>query len=461
MQALRSQLTPDTRAAFAALYRLSWPIVISRVGTTLMALLDTIVVGQYSTGQLGFLMLANSLFWVPAVSSMGLLMGIQVKTAQFLGAGDLHRIGAVFQRGMGYAVLLSLAFVILLSAGGGAMLRLMEAPDMAEGARLPLILFTLSMPGFLAGIACSQFLEALGRTRDVLIATLLANAVNVVLLLVLVPGHFTVFGITFSGAMGAATATLIARTLQAAGLLVYVLTLKEAKPFGLLDKQPDDHDGAVEQRHVGYATGAAYFIEVAAFAGMTLFAGRAGPVAVASWAIILNFASVVFMVPLGLSAGCSVLVGKAFGAGDRPGLARMGRVSFVSAAGFMALVVVGVLAASSLITRFYTHDDTLIPTVQAGLLLSCLFFVPDGLQVVAAQALRARKDVLAPTIIHYLSYGAIMLPLGFIFCLPLHGGVAGLIWAVVIASALSGTFQTARFLWLDKRAGVPEGETHA
>ncbi len=82
----------------------------------------------------------------------------------------------------------------------------------------------------------------------------------------------------------------------------------------------------------------------------------------------------------------------------------MGRVSFVSAAGFMTVVVLGVLIGSDLITRFYTHDATLIPVVRAGLLLSCLFFIPDGLQVVAAQALRARKDIVAPTIIHYVSY---------------------------------------------------------
>ncbi|MEI9905661.1 MAG: hypothetical protein WDN06_18280 [Asticcacaulis sp.] len=49
-------------------------------------------------------------------------------------------------------------------------------------------------------------------------------------------GHLALFGITFSGAMGAATATLTARTLYAIGLLIYVLTLKEAKPFGLLDR---------------------------------------------------------------------------------------------------------------------------------------------------------------------------------------------------------------------------------
>ncbi len=447
-------MTSETRAAFAALYRLSWPIVMSRLGTTLMALLDTIVVGQYSTAQLGFLILGNSLFWVPALTGMGLLMGIQVKTAQFLGAGDLHRVGAVFQRGMGYAAALGLIFMIVLLAGASFLLGVLETPDMAKGAHTALMLFALSAPAFLIVIATSQFLEALSRTRDVLIATLLANALNVVLLLVLVPGHLTLFGITFSGAMGAATATLIARTAQAVAMVVYVLTLKETRPFGLLDRQPPDHDGAVEQRHTGYATGAAYFIEVAAFAGMTLFAGRAGSEAVAAWAIVLNFASVVFMVPLGLSAGCSVLVGRAYGAGDRNGLARMGRVSFVSAAGFMLAVVACVLIGSDLITRFYTHDPVLIPVVRAGLLLSCLFFIPDGLQVVAAQALRARQDIVAPTVIHYASYGAIMLPLGFVFCLTLHGGVAGLIWAVVVASAMSGTFQTGRFLWLDKKGAA-------
>ena len=450
MLKLRSQLTPQVRAAFAALYRLSWPVVLTRVGMQLMALLDTVVVGQYSPTQLSFLMLAQSLFWVPAVTGMGLLMGMQVKTAQFLGAGDLHRVGAVWQRGIGYALVLGFGFLLLLWFGGATALDLLVKPDLAQGARAPLLLFAVSTPVFLVLIANSQFLEALSRTRDVMITTLMANALNIALLFLLVPGHFQLFGIHFSGAVGAATATLIARTCQCVGLTIHVLCLKEARPFDLLGRQEADPHGAAEQRHVGYATGAAHFIEVAAFAGMTLFAGRLDATAVASWAIILNFASVVFMVPMGLSSGCSVLVGKAFGAGDRAGLARTGRVSFISAAGFMIAVVLTVLIAVDLIARGYTHDPQLIPVVRAGLLLSCLFFIPDGLQVVAAQALRARKDILAPTVIHYVSYGAIMLPLGYLFCLTFGWGVYGLIWAVVAASAISGTFQTARFLWLDR-----------
>jgi MATE family multidrug resistance protein len=442
---------PETRAAFAALVRLTWPVVLTRLATQLMALVDTLVVGQYDSRQLAFNSLAIGLSWVPAVTGMGLLMGVQVKTSHFLGARDHHRIGAVFQRGIRYAAWLGMAFVLILWLAGPPVLRLVIRPELAAGAAAPLRLFALSLPMFLISIACSNFLEALGRPRDVLVATLGANGLNVVLLLILVPGHLHVLGMEVNGATGAATATLIARTALCLGLIIYILTLPATRDFGLLARQPGDPQGAREQRHVGYASGASFFIEVAAFTGMTLFAGHVGSTAVAAWSIVLNFASVVFMVPLGVATGCSVLVGRAYGAGDPKDVARTGRVSFVTAGGFMALVVTTVLLAAPWIARGYTHDPLLIPAVTLGLWLSCGFFIPDGLQVVAAQALRARHDILAPTVIHYLSYGAVMLPLGYLFCVGLGWGVPGLVFAVITASLLSGTFQTGRFLWLDRR----------
>lgn len=438
-------------AAFAALVRLAWPVVLTRLATQLMALVDTMVVGQYDSRQLAFNSLAIGLSWVPAVTGMGLLMGVQVKTSHFLGAEDHHRIGAVFQRGVRYALLLGLGCLAALWLAGPFLLGRMVQPGLAAGAALPLRLFALSLPAFLISIASSNFLEALGRPRDVLIATLAANGLNVVLLLILVPAHWHVFGVTINGASGAATATLIARAVLCLGLLVYVLALPATRDFGLLAPQAADPQGAREQRHVGYASAAAFFIEVAAFTGMTMFAGHVGSTAVAAWAVVLNFASVVFMVPLGVATGCSVLVGRAYGAGDTTGVARTGRVSFAAAGGFMALVVVGVLIGAPLITRVYTHDVGLIPAVELGLWLSCGFFIPDGLQVVASQALRARHDIVAPTVIHYFSYGAVMLPLGYLFCVVFAWSVPGLVLAVIAASLLSGTFQTGRFLWLDRR----------
>lgn len=451
MRRLPEILDSDTRAAFAALYRLTWPVVLSRVASQLMTLLDTMVVGQYDSRQLAFSSLGIALSWIPAVTGMGLLMGVQVKTSHFLGAEDHHRIGAVFQRGIRYAFLMGIGFWLFLWGLGTPLLNLMVKPDLAAGAAMPLRLFALSLPVWLVTTTCTYFLEALGRTRDVLIATILGNALNVVLLLVFVPAHLQVFGVTINGAVGAASATLIARFVLCIGLLAYILALPSTRRFGLLAKRPDDPQGAREQRHVGLASGASFFIEVSAFTGMTLFAGHSGDMIVAAWAIVLNFASVVFMVPLGVATGCSVMVGRAYGAGDRIGVARTGRAGFLAAAAFMSCVVVGVLLGSGVIARVYTHDPVLIPVVASSLLLACGFFIPDGLQVVAAQALRARHDIVVPTVIHYLSYGAIMLPLGFLFCVVLGHGVGGLVVAVICASLMSGTLQTGRFLWLDRK----------
>jgi multidrug resistance protein, MATE family len=434
-------------AAFRELFTLGWPVVMSRLGLMLIGLADMVVVGHYSSTELGYYSMAWSPTSVFLVTSIGLLVGLQVKTSHFLGSGDINRIGAVFQRGMVYALGLGVISSLVLCIFGPMVLEASVAQSLAQGAKGPLIILALSMPFYMVGMGCSEFLEALGRSRPSMVITMLANVLNLVLLLIMVPGHL---GPQFEGAMGAAWSTLIARALMMVALLIYTLRLPQAKPFGLLQAHPSDPEAAKDQRRVGYAAGASYFIEVTAFAALTFYAGRLNEIAVAQWAIVLNFASLVFMVPLGLAVGCSVLVGRAFGAKDPVAIKRMGRVSFITAGAFMILVSCAVILFGGLFARGYTDDPVLIALVKSSLLLSCFFFIPDGLQVVAAQALRARKDVILPTLIHYISYGLIMLPLGYWFALHLKGGVMGLIIAVIIASVISGTFLVGRFIWLDR-----------
>lgn len=434
-------------SAFRALFTLAWPVVIARFGIMLMGLMDTVIVGHYSSVELGF----HSMAWAPTsvflVTSIGLLVGLQVKTSHYLGSGETHRIGAVFRRGMGYALGLGVGSMVLMMLFAPPLFRASVTETLAAGATVPLMIFALSMPFYMVSIGCSEFLEALGRTRQSMFIMMGANVVNVALLFLLVPGHIE----PIHGAVGAAIATLIARAMMMVAMLIYVARLPQAREYGIFKKHPADKPAAVDQRRIGYAAGASYFIEVGAFAAMTFFAGRLGEVEVAQWAIVLNFAGLVFMVPMGVAVGCSVLVGRAFGARDPQAIKMMGRVSFMTAAAFMMAVTLGVLIGAGALARFYTDDVALIAGVQAALLLSCLFFLPDGLQVVAAQALRARKDVVMPTVIHYISYGLIMMPLGWLFAITLKQGVPGLIYAVIVASLMSGTFLVGRFFWLDKR----------
>ena len=76
------------------------------------------------------------------------------------------------------------------------------------------------------------------------------------------------------------------------------------------------------------------------------------------------------------------------------------------------------------------------------------FLLPDALQVVAAQALRARGDVLWPTMTHTASYAALMLPLGWALAHPFHMGLSGCVVAIILASFVAAGLLLARFAQL-------------
>ena len=71
--------------------------------------------------------------------------------------------------------------------------------------------------------------------------------------------------------------------------------------------------------------------------------------------------------------------------------------------------------------------------------------------MVAAQALRARGDIWLPTYTHLTSYVLVMMPLAWWLAIPLKMGVNGIVWAVIIASFLSGGLLLARFWMLSRR----------
>jgi MATE family multidrug resistance protein len=309
-----------------------------------------------------------------------------------------------------------------------------------------LIVLALSMPGYLVSVAAQFFLEALHRPRAGMWAMWIANGVNLALNLLLVPD---VLGLGFDGAVAAAWATLFARTSLAVFLVVYILRMPEARALGVFNRPRRDRPAEREQRKVGYGAGSSYFIEVAAFGAMTFIAGRLGAIETAAWTIVLNVSAIVFMVPMGLSAATAVLVGRAYGARDGRGVMRAGLVGIGVVSVLTLAVALVVWPTAPLIASAYNRDPALLAVVVPALVLATLFFVADGIQVVSASANRAAGDVWWPTIMHFAAYSLIMMPLGWWFAHEI--GVNGLVWAVILASLVSATLLTGRFVRVARR----------
>ena len=437
------------RTELAELLKLSGPVVISRLGIMAMGLSDAIVVGRYSATQLGY----HALGWGPTsvvvTMAIGLLSGVQVMTARAIGEGRPHDTGAVLRRGLIYSLWIGIISMVVLALGGPLFLHAigLEA-SLADGASRVLLVFCLSLPGYALSVSASFWMEGLSRPGPGAWAMWIANAINLALDLILVPGHF---GLPALGAMGGAWATTGARTFLAVFMLGYIALMPQARALGVFDRPERNRALEAEQRRIGFGAGASNFFEVAAFASMNIIAGWIGGLAVAAWAIVLNVAAIVFMVPLGLSTGAAVRVGIAYGSRDPVGVIRAGLVVFAVTGVFGVLVSFAIWPYAGLISTAYTENPLTLAMAIPALALSCLMYFPDSLQVVTAQALRARGDVWLPSGAHLTSYIVIMMPLAWWLAIPRGMGIIGMVWAVVIASVVSAGLLLARFWMLSRR----------
>ena len=442
-------MSPAVRATTKELLTLAWPVVLARIGIMVMGLTDAIVVGNYSAQELGY----HAIAWAPTsvvvTTAVGLMLGVQVMTARLIGEGRLDETGAVLRRGVAYALQIGgAAMVGLILLGPWALSQAGLEDGLAEGAAPALVIFALSMPFYLVSVAGQFFLEALSKPKPGMIAMWAANGVNLGLNLILVPD---LLGLGVDGAVASAWSTFGARVGLMVFLVVIILRLPEVRALGLFRKPAPDPVAAREQVRVGLGAGSSYFIEVGAFAAMTLIAGRIGGAETAAWAIVLNIAAIVFMAPMGLSSATAVLVGRAYGAQDREGVWRAGLVGLAVGAALTLVIALVIWPTAPWVIGAYSRDAALIAIAVPALVLATLFFVADGIQVVAAQALRAAGDVWWPTIMHFVSYGVVMIPLGWIFALTWGLGVDGIVWSVIVASLVSAALLGGRFRRVARR----------
>ena len=391
-----------------SLLELAIPVVAGNVGIMVMGLVDLLFVGKVGPIDIGAIGVSHAAFSWVMIFGVGLLAGLEFLMARSFGAGDEEASRKYLAQGLR----ISLFAGVLLSAALWGSAQFLELfgfnPDVLPKTQRSLEILALGLLPVLGFTTLRIFLQSRNQTREAVIALIAANLLNAALNAVLVTGEW---GFPRWEAIGSVTATVASRW-----LMFLVLIPASMRAAGGVLPFEADLRRMKETLRLGLPSAIQMAFEVGGFAFVTGLAGKLSSTQLAAHQIVLNVASLAFMVPMGISSAAAVRVGQWLGKGASREAILTGWMSFAVAGVYAVFSASVFVFLGEPILSFYTTDSAVL-SAGAGLLgLAALFQFSDGAQVVATGVLRGVADTRSPAYANGIGHWLVGVPLGYYLC---------------------------------------------
>jgi MATE family multidrug resistance protein len=412
------------------LVALAAPVVATQIGMMLLGVVDALMVGRVGVDALAAAALGN--VWVvgTALAGMGLVLGVDPLISQAHGARDAGRMGLALQQGLVVAGLISLPTIGALAMTEQGLLLLGQSPELARLAHRYAVVQIPSVPAFLMFVACRQYLQNRGLVTPAMWIMLAANGVNAALNGVLIFGKL---GFPELGLIGSGIATTVTRWFALAAIAGWILVFRLHRDAWLgWDRRALSPGRIGEVLRYGAPVGVQLALEIWAFQVATLMAGRFGAEALAGHTIVLNLASLSFMMPLGVSIGAATRVGNLIGAGRARRAQLSAWVAFGLGAGLMTAAASVFVLARHWLPRAYTAEVPVLAIAASLLPIAAAFQLFDGIQVVGGGVLRGMGRTLPAAVFNFVGYYVLAFPVGAFLAFGTSIGVAGIWWGLCV-----------------------------
>ena len=394
-------------AELGEMLRLATPMAAQQLGQIAMMTTDLAFIGRLGGEALAAAALAGTVYFVAFTVGMGLMSAVAPLAAQAYGAGDARQVRRALRSGMWAGLLIALPIMAFPLRGEQILLGLGQAQGPAHLAQDYLFGLARGVAPALWFIAIRGFMGAVNRPEPVLWITLVAIPANALLVWLLMYGEF---GLPQLGIFGVGIASSIVNF----GTFVAGLWFATRRPpfvdYRVLTRFWRIDWSLMRQLVViGAPISVAFLLEYGMFSAAALLMGRLSTIALAAHQIALQVIAILFMVPFGISMAATVRVGHAVGRGDPSGVRRAGLIAMAMGIAFSTLMTIVVLLLRFGIARLFLGEDignanATLALAAELLLIGGTFFVTDGLQTIAAGALRGLNDTSVPLLFATVSY---------------------------------------------------------
>lgn len=423
-------------AEYKALTILGLPITISQIGMTLQGLADTIMLGQHSAMDLAAAGFVNSIFIIGILLGIGFSNGSVARMGYLYGQQRWTDLVSVLKSGIWANAGLAVVLTVVMSAICLLLPYMGQHPDLLPLMQEYFLILLPSLPILVMTGVFKPFYDSINDTKTPMWIMLAGNVWNIVFNWILIFGKC---GAPELGIAGAALATATSRVFM---LILYILVFcmhRRYRQYRELWSQAHATTKEVKELNkLGWPIGIQMSIEVASFAGASLWLGWGGETwdavsSLAAYQVMSQVSAMIFLFFIGIGGAVAIRVSNNHGRHDREA------ILLSSHGGYQMIVVVSAVITlivfsfrGSIAGLFVSNDDPELFSRVSDIVVACciplvLYQFGDGMQSAYVSALRGLGDVRPLMLYSFIAYIVISLPMSYLFGIVMDGGCPG-IW---------------------------------
>ena len=436
---------------------LGLPLVGSNLAQSLTHVTDTIMLGWYGVAELAAVALGATMFAILFIVGSGFAMAAVPLAASAEAAGRPWRARRIIRMAAWLSLLYSAASVPVMWHAEWIFLTFGQPEPVAKlaGDYMRIALFGI-FPAMLI-MTLKSFFLAVSQARIILWATLIGAAFNLIANYALIFGNF---GFPEMGVQGAAVASVLSQTLALVILVVRATTARDLRHYALLRNfWRLERPVLREVFRLGWPISTTLVAETGFFGICAVMMGWLGRDSLAAHGIVIEIASLVFMIYLGLANAGTAMLGRASVRADRASLAAAaGAVLILTGVAASAVITVFLVIPETIIWAFLDRDSAdseQVARIAITLIhVAALFQLADAVQVVALGLLRGLQDTKIPMLFATAGYMLLGIPASYLLGFLLDWGAAGIWVGFIFGLTATATLLLLRFALRLRRVPV-------
>ena len=437
------KLDKENKTFYKTLFTLCIPIIIQNLLSTLINMVDTIMVGGLGEISVAAIGIANQYFFLYNMALSGIIGGASLFIAQFFGKNDKGNIRKITALSVISAVILGVVFSLIAILSPKLIINFFSHDtNVIKIAVDYFIIIGFCYPIIAISTVFSMGSRSIRNPKLGMICSSISLGINIILNYIFIFGKF---GMPALGVSGAALATLISRIIELILLISYVYFIKNDYELRFTFKDIKLIDKALIKLYVSKSVPTFLNDTLWAF-GTVLYAvaySTAGTSAIAASQIASSTGNFFIITSVCIAIGSSIMIGNELGADNIKGAISYCKKFSILVTIVGAIFGILLIASIPLLIKIFSVSESLSPDIEKifwvmGILMALKTFNT----FIIIGVLRSGGDTKYALFLEMGCMWFVSLPLTFIAA---YKGVP-----IYILVALTYTEEVAKFIF-----GVP------